>query len=281
MNPYMTDPDHIPPSDLYADLPLYGRYSPKPDDFCIDIQHVNSQSTDSLQYWASVLDLCNESVRIYPGDEDSRDVFALGSVIIKSRHLHTQKSTEYVEIGYSYADANEVQAIAIAKDVLKNVKVPDIYFNGKINGHQVSVQEWLPGVALTVAWPYLSQSQKESFKQQAREILRQLHSIKPTDRGQIRSYVVSDPNILISGRILPLEADILFSDIDTDLDMSFMHNDFTESNCIVHTDKIVGLIDWEMAGFFGWNTAREVHRTARPHDSSFWKDLYEQDAPNS
>lgn len=132
MNPYMTDPDHIPPSDLYADLPLYGRYSPKPDDFCIDIQHVNSQSTDSLQYWASVLDLCNESVRIYPGDEDSRDVFALGSVIIKSRHLHTQKSTEYVEIGYSYADANEVQAIAIAKNVLKNVKVPDIYFNGKV-----------------------------------------------------------------------------------------------------------------------------------------------------
>lgn len=134
---------------------------------------------------------------------------------------------------------------------------------------------------MTVAWPYLSQSQKESFKQQAREILRQLHSIKPTDRGQIRSYVVSDPNILISGRIQPLEADILFSDINTDLDMSFMHNDFTESNCIVHNDKIVGLIDWEMAGFFGWNTAREVHRTARLHDSSFWKDLYDQDAPNS
>lgn len=69
----MTEPDHIPPSDLYADLPLYGRYSPKPDDFYVDIQHVISQSTDSLNYWASGLDLCNKSVRIYPGDEGRVD----------------------------------------------------------------------------------------------------------------------------------------------------------------------------------------------------------------
>lgn len=34
-----------------------------------------------------------------------------------------------------------------------------------------------------------------------------------------------------------------------------------------------------MAGLVGWNTAREVHRTARLHDSSFWKDLCDQDAP--
>lgn len=133
MNPYITDPDHIPPSDLYANLPLYGRYSPKPDDFCIDVQHVNSQSTASLQYWASVLSLCNESVRIYPGDAaGGRDVFAVGSIIVKSNHLYTQESAEYAEIGYSYSDANEVQAIAIAKKVLEHVKVPDIYFNGKV-----------------------------------------------------------------------------------------------------------------------------------------------------
>ncbi|KAJ5182239.1 hypothetical protein N7449_012386, partial [Penicillium cf. viridicatum] len=91
-----------------------------------------------------------------------RDVFAFGN-------LHTQETAEYAEIGYSYADANEVQAIAIAKNVLKNVKVPDIYFNGKVLVlvSLVSVQERLPGAALTVAWPYVSQSEKEPFKQQA------------------------------------------------------------------------------------------------------------------
>ncbi|CAG7938409.1 unnamed protein product [Penicillium nalgiovense] len=205
----------------------------RPDDFRIDVQHVNSQSSDSLEYWASVVDLCNEAATIYPAGEGDRDVFSLGSIIIKSSHLHTRES----EIHYLYADANEVEAIAIAKNVLKDVKVPDIYFNGKIliNGRQVLVQEMLPGVALAVAWPYLSQTQKESFKQQARAILRQLHSIKPTDRGQIRCHVVPDPGTLT--RIHPLEGDILFSDSNTDPDMSFMHNDFNIFNIIVDMTK--------------------------------------------
>lgn len=60
------DPDHIPPTDLYADVPLYGRHFPKPGDFRINLQHVNSKSPDSIQYWASMVDFCNESVRIYP-----------------------------------------------------------------------------------------------------------------------------------------------------------------------------------------------------------------------
>lgn len=132
MNPYATDPDDIPPSDLYADLPLYGRYHPRPDDFRIDRQHINSESTDSLDYWASILDLCNQTVRIYSADEGSRDVFALGSIIVKSSHLHAQGSARYTEIDYSYADANELQAIAIAKNVLKDVRVPEIYFAGKV-----------------------------------------------------------------------------------------------------------------------------------------------------
>lgn len=70
-----------------------------------------------------------------------------------------------------------------------------------------------------------------------------------------------------------------------------MHNDLTQSNCIVSDDKIVGLIDWEMAGFFGWKTTGEVHRKIRTprrenfanvtlgeeelQDIMFWNDLYE------
>lgn len=123
MNPYETNPDHIPSTDLYADVPLYGRYTPKPDDFQVDLQQTNFQS-----YWASVIELCNESVRIYPADEGGRDVFALGSVIVKLSHLHDTQ-----EIDYSYADANEVRAIAIAKDLFKDIiRVPDIYFAGKV-----------------------------------------------------------------------------------------------------------------------------------------------------
>lgn len=134
MNPYVSNPDDIPATDKYADVPFYGRYFPKQDDFRIDPQHVNSQSTASLQYWASVVDLCNESVRIYPADEGGRDVFALGSVIVKLSHLHNPENGQHTEINFSYADANELQAVAIAKNILKDVRVPEIFFSGKVLG---------------------------------------------------------------------------------------------------------------------------------------------------
>lgn len=91
-----------------------------------------------------------------------------------------------------------------------------INFTSQINGRQVLFQERIPGVALTVAWPYLSQAQKDSFKAQARDILRQLHTIKPSmttiSRSlQSRSHVVSDPFILNNGRINPLEEFFLSS----------------------------------------------------------------------
>lgn len=105
-------------------MPFYGRYSPRQDDFRVDLQHVSSQSTASLQYWASVVDLCYEFVRIYPGDEGGRDVFALRSVIVKSSHLHNPGNGQHTEIDYSYADANEMQAVDIAKSIIKDVRVP-------------------------------------------------------------------------------------------------------------------------------------------------------------
>ncbi|KNG86574.1 hypothetical protein ANOM_003849 [Aspergillus nomiae NRRL 13137] len=241
---------------------------------------------EAMQYWESVLSLCEGSTQIYPADEGGRDVFALGNVIVKSSHLHGTQ-----EIDYSFADANEVKAIPVARKVLRDIRVPEIYFAGKIRGRQVLIQERLPGVALNVAWPYLSQLQKKSFKEQARAILQQLHTIMPHDGRQARFHVVSDPNILCNGRINPLEGEILFADANHDADLSFMHNDFTQSNCIVDRDRIVGLVDWEMAGFFCWKTAGEVHRRIRTpqrehfvnaslsedrlQDIMFWNDLYD------
>ncbi|KAJ5438782.1 kinase-like domain-containing protein [Penicillium daleae] len=105
MNPYEADPERIPTTDLYADVPLYGRYRPKPDDFRVDLQHVNSKTTDSLRYWELVVSLCTKEIRIYPADEGGRDVFALGSVIVKSSDLHEREGAQITEIGFSYADA--------------------------------------------------------------------------------------------------------------------------------------------------------------------------------
>ncbi|KAI9163552.1 Protein kinase-like domain protein [Paramyrothecium foliicola] len=265
MSPYMSNPDDISPTDSYADVPFYGRYFPREDDFRVDPQHANSHTGSTRP-------------------EGGRDVFALGIVIVKSSHLHNPSKTQRMEIDYSYVDAAEIQAITIVKNVLKH-----------INGRQVLVQERLPGVSLTVAWPYLSRNEKEAFKQQARTILGQLHTAKPTNGCRARSHVVEDPNILSNGRIHALEGDILFSSAITDPDMSFMHNGFTESNCIVDRGEITGLVDWGMAGYFGWETAGEVHRRIRtPQREHFvnaklseerlqeimsWSDLYDDGMP--
>jgi hypothetical protein len=157
MNPYASNPDDIPASDMYADVPLYGRYFPRQDDFRADAQHINSLSTASLEYWTSVVKLCNESVGIYPADEGGRDVFALGSVIVKSSHLHNSGNSQIKEIDFSYADANEVQAITIAKSILKDVRVPDILFAGKVRALSLSLSlatmQLLTLTPLEAQWP--------------------------------------------------------------------------------------------------------------------------------
>lgn len=132
MDPYEADPDRIPSDDRYADIPQFGRYSPRPDDFRPDFTYFNSTSDSSLRYWSSVLGLCIESNRIYEGLEGARDVFALGSVIVKSSHLHRELQGRRAGRDFSYNDANEVQATALARTVLKNVKIPNIYFAGKV-----------------------------------------------------------------------------------------------------------------------------------------------------
>lgn len=161
----------------------------------------------------------------------------------------------------------------------------------QIDNNQVFVQERIPGVGLNIAWQYISRDQKTAFKNQAREVLRRLQSI-PSPANQGRSYAVPDPDPVKNRGVQELEEQIIFSERNADSDVRFMHNDFTLSNTIVDHDKIVGLVDWEMAGWFGRKTAADVHAKIRTptrqnyaaldlpedvlEDILFWNDLYEE-----
>ena len=294
MSAFISKPEDIPLSDRYSDVPFYGRYYPLEDDFHVDLEHIESDSEASLQYWESVLAKCDDSVRIYPAGEGGRDVFALGSVIVKSSHLHPKGEQE---TDYSFADANEVAATALARGILGDIHVPKMHFAGRLNGRQVLVQERLAGVGLNVAWPYLSPEQRQSFKEQTRTVLQQLYTVKPESSALLPSHVVPDPDILTNGRIGALEASILFpggaaTDATlTSAGVGLVHNDLTPSNMIVNDDRIVGVIDWEMAGFFPWAVAARVHERIRtPQREHFasanlsedrlreimhWNDLYD------
>lgn len=132
MDPYEANPDRIPSTDRYADAPSFGRYSPNPTDFRPDERHVNSTTPDSLKYWSQVLQKCTASNRIYESQDGGRDVFALGSVIIKSSHLKSTLEGRKSQRDYSYADANEVKAIGLAEKALGTIKVPKVYFAAKV-----------------------------------------------------------------------------------------------------------------------------------------------------
>ena len=139
-NPYEARSSMIPPEDRYSDVPLYGRYHPEESDFRPESKYFgtsnNNNSKESLLYWGSVLKQCDESVRIYESEEGGRDVFALGSIIVKSSHLKDALEGRRAERNYTYADANEVKAVQMAEKVLEshgmNVKVPQIYFSGEV-----------------------------------------------------------------------------------------------------------------------------------------------------
>ena len=113
-------------------MPLYGRYFPCHRDFTPNSEHINSTTPEALAYWNTVLQHCTESNRIYDNQDGGRDVFALGSVIIKSSHLKETLQGRRSCRDYSYADANEVKAIDLARMVLETTKVPRVYFAAKV-----------------------------------------------------------------------------------------------------------------------------------------------------
>lgn len=150
----------------------------------------------------------------------------------------------------------------------------------------VLIQERIPGVALTVAWPYLTQTQKHAFKSEARSIVQALQCL----RGS-HGYVVPDFDPCRNKGISVKENTLLFSNPPpSSEEVAFTHNDLQPSNIIVKNDRIVGVIDWEMAGYFGTREAK-VHSEMRvPNreslsgaklseerilDMIFWNDLYE------
>lgn len=89
-------------------------------------------------------------------------------------------------------------------------------------------------------------------------------------------------------------------ELAADPDTRFTHNDLSTGNVIVGPgDRVVGVCDWEHAGWLGWRVARHVHERIRAplpdmyEKSEFgseeewadfvwgWKDLYELTGNNS
>lgn len=151
------------------------------------------------------------------------------------------------------------------------------------------MQSRIPGVGLNIAWQYITAEQKLSFKSQARDLLRRMYSLSTPSSEP--SYVVPDPDPVDHRGIQQLQTQLLFPPQSSGGGLGLMHNDLTHSNIIVDHDRIVGIVDWEMAGFFEWKSGANVHvliRSPRKEnyaslnldedfltDILYWNDLYE------
>lgn len=142
----------------------------------------------------------------------------------------------------------------------------------------VLIQQQLPAVGLVVAHPYLLPSPKDAIKKQARQILRLLHAIKPapSNSPQLRRTGFQFPH---RGRISNFsEPQLLF--LDADSNMGFTHNDFNISDfnisdIMANDDRITWLMDREMAAFFSWKGAGEVHGRIKTLQTAFCRCLVE------
>ncbi|PGH18093.1 hypothetical protein AJ79_00721 [Helicocarpus griseus UAMH5409] len=283
ISPYETDAQKIPQSDRYlAWHPHYGRYRPSDDDFKPNSVHCHSNDDESLRYWETVLTKCDEKTRLNTPTAGKRDIFAWGSVIVKSDHSSTEPTGDY-----SSLDENEACAITLAVKALPNIRLPEVYLRRKIKGRDVLVQSRIPGVSLEVAWPYLSTQQRENFKEQARNIIQQVGRVR--DGRSSPGYVVKGDNPKEEHHLQQAEYDLLFGPSSNSAqDLAFVHNRMLPANIIVDNDTIVGIVGWYDAGYFGWERARNVHQKLRCCGSckgespkgggffadAFWNDLY-------
>ncbi|KAI1136792.1 hypothetical protein F5Y05DRAFT_104355 [Hypoxylon sp. FL0543] len=275
MNPYETDHSKIPREDPYVGS-TYGRYKPSPGDFVPDPPSGPSRDQDVIRYWERVIrEKCTEANRMY-SVEGWRDVFGLGTVIVKSSHL----SAKPLDEDFATRDANHREATLTVGYFLarSNYQVPNVLFQGKINGRDVVVESRIPGVALNVAWPYLTEKQRAEFKAETRRLIKLLNlkTPPPYENRTVPCYALRTGDPVGIGLVSQEEYNILFYAKAPHEDVSeigFQHNDLDPSNIIVDDDKIVGLIDWETAGYFGIFRASIVHDKMR-YKLPYFDDLY-------
>ncbi|KAL1616217.1 hypothetical protein SLS54_008510 [Diplodia seriata] len=228
INPFETDPSRLPLDDPFRDLPHYGRYAPSPTDFQPCASHILSTTPASIRYWEDVLTThCNaDTLMLSPVDDGEPDnntssssvalgrwIFAVGGCIIKTNHLAppTRRRRDY-----SRVDANEVAALALVRKYVvdaggneaEGVRVPRVYFAGRLLGGDVLVQERLPGVSLEVAWRYLDGGAKRALRGRVRAFARALARRVVREEGGPggkRAYVVDDYSAIWARALTPRE----------------------------------------------------------------------------
>lgn len=263
-------------------------YCPQDNDFTPNPVYIRSTDSTSLEYWESVLDQCVPETRLNAPKPGKRDIYGVGSLVIKYGHNSLGSTGDY-----SFLDENEETAVGLAAEALPELQLPKYYLRTRIRGQDTLVRSRIPGASLDSIWSSLGPEQKLNFKRQAQDIARRIHLVKLDSSKP--SYLVNIPQQEKCAKPHLEERDILLGgDSPSAAALGLAHNNLLPSNIIVDNGKIVGLVGWSHTGNFELSRCGRVHCEIRCKDEKRnlvpelweggvpWYDLYEtiQDGQN-
>lgn len=165
----------------------------------------------------------------------------------------------------SGVDAREAETLQFIKNATQ-IPVPA----ATNDGPNVVVMEYVEGMNLEKCWPQVSSEEKQRIAEQMHNIIQQLRGLKgdyigAVNRGPVvdmrRSISRGGPfnseaafNNFLVGKMIStsplLHRQALQQTMRIDHSIVFSHGDLNLHNIIVKDGNIVGLLDWECAGWY-------------------------------
>ncbi|OAL35373.1 hypothetical protein AYO20_05424 [Fonsecaea nubica] len=168
-------------------------------------------------------------------------------------------------------DAQEAQTLCFIQRSGLGIRVPEVYAYGMCEKVGFIEMELIEGDILEDIWSQLSKDEKLSIAQQLREIVFRLRSVEGSYIGSLDQRPAVDPR-RNRNRGGPFETEAAFNEFllsntisttppiyrkmledllsTTKHKILLTHGDLSPTNIVVKEGQIVGIIDWEFAGWY-------------------------------
>ncbi|KAK7223177.1 hypothetical protein V2G26_011180 [Clonostachys chloroleuca] len=172
-------------------------------------------------------------------------VWAFGDVVLKIKLFQTRKGGTRENVTLDW----------LANQNLK-FAVPRVLHYSEDEDRSYLFSTRLPGVTLNSAWPLMNDDYRQYYAQQVAEICTQLSTHSSTRIGGVDNCYLSDSwldplTYDFRSETLLENCNQLGMQISSSTVFLFSHNDLAPGNIMVDPREkyLVGIIDWEMAGF--------------------------------
>jgi aminoglycoside phosphotransferase len=217
-------------------------------------------SMDSQKWTLESLDKAFEEAQNNPStiflDSFGRRAFRCGGHVVKYGNA---------------VNIDEAQKLSFIQESGLEIPVPVVYSAGKCGDIGFIEMEWKEGDTSESAWSELANEDKLSYARQLREIVNGLRSLEGRYIGSLEQGPAIDPR-RSPNRGEPFQTEAAFNKFllsntisttptiyrkmlesllpATDHKIVLTHRDLSPTNIIVKEGRVVGIVDWEYAGWY-------------------------------